>query len=198
MCAAACSSTVNSIKLSQTGTNTLEFTAPGNIKLTRTNISQSIVADMVIKALVGNSFQAGTQVANDFTASASASLASDGKSAGADALAKELGINNASAISAGKVTYGGGAMIAIIIVLFVIVGFGAVKSTGSMMMNNAVFVLAAVSIIAGIVFLAKSGAGNKIVGVILLVLGVAGLAFGAMLKMRAPVAVPLGFRLANY
>lgn len=190
--------TVNSIKLTQTGTNTLELTAPGNINFTNSNISQSIVADMIVKALVGNSFTSGTQIANDFSASASATIASDGKSAGADALVKELGAANAAAIGAAKVSGFGGAMIAIIIVIFLAVGFGAVKSTNAVMkaaMNNAVFILAAVSIVVGIVFLAKSGAGNKIVGVILLVVGVAGLAFGAMLKRpQAQPAVPLGFR----
>ena len=185
--------TVNSIKMTQTSTNTLELSAPGNINITNSNITQSIVADMVVKALVSNSFQAGTKVANDFVAEASATIASDGKSAGADALVKELGNANAAAISAAKVSGMSGAIFAVVIVLFLAVGFGAVKSAGSMMMNNAVLIMAIVSIVAGIIYATKSGVGNKILGVIMVVLGVAGLGFGVMLRMRAS-AMPLQFR----
>ena len=185
--------TINSIKMTQTSSNTLELSAPGNINITNSNITQSIVADMVVKALVSNSFQSGTQVANDFVSEASASIASDGKSAGAEALVEELGKANAAAISAAKVSGMSGAIFAVVIVLFLAVGFGAVKSAGSMMMNNAVLIMGIVSIVAGIIYATKSGVGNKILGVIMVVLGVAGLGFGVMLRMRAS-AMPLQFR----
>ena len=185
--------TINSVKMVQKSSNSLELVAPGNINLTKSNITQSIVADMVIKALIGNSFQAGTQIANDFLAEASSKIATDGKSAGADALAKELGIANANAIKAAKIDPMGGSIFAVILVLLLVFGFFAFKSAGSMMMNNAVFIMAIVSIVAGVVFLGKEGASNKVLGVIIIVLGVAGLGFGVMLRMRVPKA-PLRFR----
>ena len=185
--------TINSVKMVQKSSNSLELVAPGNINLTKSNITQTIVADMVIKALISNSFQAGTQVANDFLAEASSKIATDGKSAGADALVKELGKANENAIKAAKIDPMGGGIFGVILVILVVVGFFAFKSTGSMMMNNAVFIMAIVAIVFGVTLLGKEGASNKVLGIIIIVLGVAALGFGVMLRMRVPKA-PLRFR----
>jgi uncharacterized membrane protein len=133
------------------------------------------------------------QIANDFLAEASSKIATDGKSAGADALVKELGKANENAIKAAKVDPMGGGIFAVILVLLVVVGFFAFKSAGSMMMNNAVFIMAIVAIVFGVALLGKNGAGNKVLGIIIIVLGVAALGFGVMLRMRVPKA-PLRFR----
>lgn len=184
---------VNSIKLSQSGSNNIVIECPGSIDLEDTVISQSLVQDMVVKAIVADAVSSGTQIATDMLNSASSKLVAEGSSKGADALVQALGEANANAIKAGKVSYGGGAIFAVIIVLFFVVGFGAVKSAGSMMMNNAVLIMGIVAIVAGIIYATKSGVGNKILGVIMVVLGVVGLGFGAMLRMRAS-AMPLQFR----
>jgi hypothetical protein len=176
--------TVNSIKLEQSSNNQIKLYAPGNINITGSTISQSIVADMVTKAVIGNAATAGLKISTDITSSALAVIASDGKSAGSDALIAEMNKGNANAIKAGKVTYGGGAIFAVIIVVMFVLGFGAIKSGGGMIINNGIFIMAFVSIIASIVFFTKAGVGNKILGVILMIFGLGGIVFGLMLKAR--------------
>lgn len=175
--------TVNSIKLSQTGTNTLSLTVPGNINIKDSTISQSIVADMIVKALIGNATSTGLQIASQITSDAAGTIASDGKSKGSDALIAEMGKANAAAISAGKVDMGMGSLGIFIIVVILVLGFGVVK-TGSAIMNNFIFVMALVSIVVGIIFVIKSGVGNKVIGSLLLLFGLVGMVFGGIMKMR--------------
>ena len=185
--------TINSIKLEQKGSNTITLISAGNININESSITQTIVQDLVIKTLISNATKAGVQLASQIVTESTSSLLSDGKSEGADALRKEIGDAREKAIKGAKVPPSGGAIFAVILVLLFVVGFGAIKSTGNLMMNNAVFIIAIVAIVTGIIFLSKEGAGNKILGVIIIITGLAGLGFGVMLRMRAK-AMPLQFR----
>ena len=175
--------TVNKVKLTQGTNNSISITVPGNINITNSTISQSIAADMVVKALIGNATNAGLQVVSDITSSAVGTIASNGKSAGSDALIKEMGKANAAAIAAGKVSYGMGGLMALIIIVILGLGFGVVK-TGSAVMNNSIFIIALVSIVVGIGFVTKSGVSYKVLGSVLILFGIAGIVFGGVMKMR--------------
>lgn len=174
--------TINSVQLQQSGRNEVTIISAGNIKIDKTTISQSIVQDLVIKTLISNASKVGIQLASEIVTEATSSLITDGKSKGAEALREAIGDAREKAIRAAKVS--GSSMFMIIIVVLMVVGFGALKATGGLMLNNAVFVVSAALLALGVVSLLKEGAVNKVVGSILLLLGLAGFGYGFMLKMR--------------
>jgi hypothetical protein len=177
--------TVNSVQLKQIGTNSLRLLSAGNILIDKSTISQSIVQDLVIKALIGNASRSGIQIASEIMSEATGAIASDGKSKGLEAVLEEITKHNIGVIKAAKPSAGAGSIFAVIILIVIIVVFGAFKSSGSLMLNNAVFIVAIVSLIVGIVFFSKEGVGNKVLGSILFVVGLGGIGFGVMLKMRS-------------
>lgn len=175
--------TINSIKLQQEGFNSLTLISSGSIKIDKSSISQSIVQDLVIKTLISNASKAGLQLSSEIVSEATSTIASNGKSAGVDALMKEIGDARAKAIQAAKVSSGMGGAMAMIIVVILVLGFGVLK-TGSAIMNNSIFIMALVSIVFGIIFLTKAGVSNKVLGSVLILFGVAGIAFGGVMRMR--------------
>lgn len=181
--------TVNSIKLSQSGNNSFDLSVPGNIKISNTTISQTIVADMIVKALIGNATSIGVQVVSDISSSAASTIASEGKSAGSEAIIAEMGKANAAAIQAAKAQWGGG-IFGVMLVIILVIGFGVVK-TGSAIMNNSIFVMALASIIVGIIWVTNSAVVNKVLGSLLILLGIAGIVFGGVMRMRLQAAAAM-------
>lgn len=178
--------TVTSIKLSQTGTNSFDLSVPGNLKISNTTISQSIVADMIVKALIGNATTVGVQVVSDITSSAAGTIASNGKSDGSNALIAEMAKANAAAIQAAKAQWGGG-LLGGMFIFILLIGFAVVK-TGSAIMNNSIFVMSLASIIVGIIWVTNSAVVNKVLGSLLILLGIAGIVFGGVMRMRLQAA----------
>ena len=178
--------TVNSIKLSQTGSNEFKLSVPGNLKISNTTISQTIVADMIVKALIGNATSIGVQVVSDVTSSAAGIIATKDSSAGSEAIIAEMGKANAAAIQAAKAQWGGG-IFGVMFVIILVIGFAVVK-TGSAIMNNSIFFMALASIIVGIIWVTNSGVANKVLGSLLILLGIAGIVFGGVMRMRLQAA----------
>ena len=126
-------STVKSINLTQVEDGKLIITnaSGGSINITNTTLENNPVATMATNALMGSSSHASSQAVSDIMNDAVTKQKEEGKSAGVDDLAREMGKANANAINAGGK---GGAFEIIggivVVIVLAVGGFLYMKSQG--------------------------------------------------------------------
>ena len=203
------SSMINSVSISSDGSNTITITGK-NVLIENSTISQTIVADMVVKTLLGNAIQSGLDISNKIKADLFSGSNLSGQSKGLEDIIAAQGKANADAIKA--VSSSGMVVIAIAILILFGLGYGGVKIVGTFggaILNNMIFVVSIGLIVAGVMFFMKeprnpkftdrdgnyrgdaSTIGLKIIGIILIGLGLAGIVFGVVLRSRMQSAIPI-------
>lgn len=180
-------STIKSVSLVQGQDNTIEIINEGGGDLTieGTTISNNIVQDLVNTAILNTGNSAASQVVAEIITEQSSKQISEGKSAGQEDLARELGEANRKAIGENKSDVGAGGVIAFGLLVLLLLGGGGfvVKKVKGAITKYIFLTIAVAGIIVGVVGKGKDP-DNVLMIVIGAVLTVCGLGLGIYSLVR--------------
>lgn len=179
--------TIQETKAKSINSNTIEITAPNSVNISNTTFDQNIVSSIVVDALFGAAVSQGVVTAQAALNKAAADVASDTKSAGAEALIAAMGKANADAIALGTSASADSGILAMIIIIVMILGGGGMflakggNMVSSMLTTKIVPVLIVGGII-GIIVFANTKNTVAMILAILLTLALSGYEGWSLLK----------------
>jgi len=194
-------STVKSVSLEQTSDNTIKIInkGGGDLNIENSTISNNLVMDLANKAIMSNGNSAASQVVTEIINDQTSKQISEGKSAGQDDLARELGEANAKAIDSGKVKMSMGAVIALGLVVLLVLGGGGliIKNVKGTFTKYIFLIVALIGIFVGVV-----GKGKDPDNVLMIVIGsillVSGSGLGIYSLVKKKKKLPGGLRRYYY
>jgi hypothetical protein len=180
-------STIKSVSLVQGQGNTIEIInkGGGDLIIEGSTISNNIVQDLVNTAILNSGNSAASQVVAEIITEQASKQISEGKSAGQEDLARELGEVNRKAIGENKSDVGAGGVIAFGLLVLLLLGGGgfAIKKVKGAITKYIFLAIAVAGIIVGVVGKGKDP-DNVLMIVIGAVLTVCGLGLGIYSLVR--------------